>query len=222
MTMLLIAAIAFVGSHFLMSHPLRASMVRLFGEGGFMAVYSAISAATLFWMIKAYKAVPYAIGAWDPGDGLWALATVLMWLASVLFAGSLIGNPALPGMQATKASDRPARGVFAITRHPMMWGFALWGVVHILIAPRPANFALCGAIIILALVGAALQDRKKKRLMGADWKRWVSRTSYWPFARGFAMPGAVALTGGTALWIIAMYGHRWFGVLGAGVFRWIG
>lgn len=33
---LIAASIAFVGTHFAMSHPLRASMVRLLGDGGFM------------------------------------------------------------------------------------------------------------------------------------------------------------------------------------------
>lgn len=222
MTTLLIAAIAFVGSHFLMSHPLRAPMVRALGNSLFLGVYSLVSIAALIWMIAAYRAVPYEPGAWDTGDGIWAAATALMWIGSVLFFGSLLGNPALPAVIAEPLNDKRPRGVFAITRHPMMWGIALWGVVHILIAPRPANVLLCGAIIFLALIGAALQDHKKKRLLGADWKRWMSRTSYLPFGRGFAMPGPVALIGGTLLWLAAMYGHRWFGIFGAGIFRWIG
>ncbi len=221
MNMLLIAAIAFVGSHFLMSHPLRAPLVRLLGDALFLGVYSLVSLVTLVWMILAYRAVPYGLGAWDAGDGLWALATVLMWIGSVLFVGSLLGNPAFPGVGANKLADKRPHGVFAITRHPMMWGFALWGLVHILIAPREENFILCGAIIILALVGAALQDVKKKRLLGADWKRWISRTCFLPFARGFAVPGAAALIGGTLLWLAAMYGHQWFGIAGAGIFRWV-
>lgn len=34
---------------------------------------------------------------WAAGDGLWALASALMLIGSVLFVGSLFGNPALPG-----------------------------------------------------------------------------------------------------------------------------
>ncbi|WP_420607783.1 NnrU family protein [Novosphingopyxis sp.] len=221
MTMLWIAAIAFVGTHFLMSHPLRRPMVGALGERGFLGVYSLISIATFVWMVIAYRAVPYGLAAWDAGDGVWIAATILMWIASVLLAGSLIGNPALPASGANRLAAKQPRGVFRITRHPMMWSFALWGLVHILIAPRAENFILCGAIILLALAGAALQDGKKKRLMGADWKAWVSKTSFVPFARGFAMPGGVALIGGTLLWLVAMYGHRWFGIAGAGIFRWV-
>ena len=221
MTTLLIAAIAFVGTHFLMSHPLRAPMVRLLGNFFFLGAYSAVSIVTLIWMIQAYNAVPPGEAAWPVGDPLSAVATVLMWFGSVLFVGSLLGNPAFPYVIAGEAGARGPKGVFAITRHPMMWGIALWGIVHILIAPRPANFVLNGAIIVLALVGAALQDGKKKRLLGDAWRGWLARTSYFPLARGFAMPGATALIGGTLLWLLAMYGHRWFGVMGAGVFRWL-
>lgn len=38
--MLLIAATAFVGTHFLMSHPLRAPLVSRLGEKGFLGLYS--------------------------------------------------------------------------------------------------------------------------------------------------------------------------------------
>ncbi len=221
MTMLLIAAIAFVGTHFLMSHPLRSAMVSALGEKGFLGVYSLVSIATLAWMVIAYRAVPYGPGAWDAGDGLWALASLLMWIGSVLFTGSLMGNPAFPAPGANAAAARRPKGVFRITRHPMMWSFTLWGVVHILIAPRPENFVLCGAIILLALVGAALQDGKKKRLMGDAWASWVTRTSFVPFGHGLAMPRPSALIGGSLLWLLATYAHGWFGIGGAGIFRWV-
>jgi len=55
MTMLLLAAIAFVGTHFLLSHPLRAPLVRVMGEPAFLGVYSVIAVATFIWMIVAYR-----------------------------------------------------------------------------------------------------------------------------------------------------------------------
>ncbi|MGK3871081.1 NnrU family protein, partial [Enterococcus faecium] len=74
---------------------------------------------------------------WDVGDGLWITVTLVMLLASLLLMGSLIGNPALPG-PAPKSAPTP-RGVFTITRHPMMWAFALWALCHIAIMPNAAN-----------------------------------------------------------------------------------
>ena len=50
-TMLIVASTAFVGTHFLMSHPLRPAMADALGEKGFAGVYSVISLVTFGWMI---------------------------------------------------------------------------------------------------------------------------------------------------------------------------
>jgi uncharacterized membrane protein len=220
-----IAAVAFVGTHFLLSHPLRAPIVRRIGEGAFMGVYSVVAGLTLGWLVVAYRAAPAGVPLWPVGDGLWAVGTVVMLIASVLFMGSLVRNPALPG--ATPGSVPEPRGVLAITRHPMMWSFALWGVAHILVFPDPSNVVLAGAMIFLALVGAHMQDRKKARLQPDFWPEWERRTSYWPFAaivRGRARmgsPGAHALGGGVLVWLAATWAHIPLAGWAAGVWRWV-
>ncbi len=119
-----------------------------------------------------------------------------------------------------------ARGVFAVTRHPMMWGFALWGACHILVYPVAANIVLASAVIVLALVGATLQDRKKEKLQPLIWSAWEAKTSYWPFAaiiKGTAhlgQFGAHAIAGGLLIWLAATYAHRPFAGIAAGIWRW--
>ncbi len=44
---LALATFAFVGTHLLMSHPLRAGLVARLGERGFAGVYSLVAFATL-------------------------------------------------------------------------------------------------------------------------------------------------------------------------------
>ena len=56
MTMLIAASVAFVGTHFLMSHPLRAGLVKALGEAGFTIAYTIVSLLTFGWMIWAYPA----------------------------------------------------------------------------------------------------------------------------------------------------------------------
>ena len=109
---------------------------------------------------------------WSVGDGLWTAATVVMLLASILLMGSIIRNPALPNPGSPTPVPAEARGVYAVTRHPMMWSFALWGICHIAVYPVAANIIVAAAIIILALVGAALQDRKKEALQPDTWPDW--------------------------------------------------
>ena len=210
-----------------MSHPLRGALVGAIGERGFLILYSLVSFATLGWLVWAYRAARPTAPLWPVGDGIWAVATVVMLVASVLLTGSLIGNPALPtGGQPARAPDA-ARGVFAVTRHPMMWSFALWGLVHVAVFPTPANIVLASAIIVLALIGAALQDRKKEQLQPAVWRAWEAKTSYWPFAAiaaGRARLGGFRphdWAGGVVVWLVATWAHMPLAGWAAGIWRWI-
>ncbi|KFL48407.1 hypothetical protein IL54_3837 [Sphingobium sp. ba1] len=226
--MVLIAATAFVGTHFILSHPLRAPLVARLGEKGFLGVYSLVAAITLIWMIVAYRAAPVTPMLWPVGDGLWAIATVIMLVASILLLGSLVGNPAMPNPDGPIMVPAEAKGVFAITRHPMMWAFAMWGLAHILVYPVAANIIVSVAIILLSLVGAALQDRKKEVLTPAAWQHWESRTSYWPFAAilagraRFGRFGMHALAGGLVVWLAATWAHMPLAGWPAGIWRWLG
>jgi uncharacterized membrane protein len=228
MTMVVIAGLVFVGTHFLLSHPLRAPLVAQLGERGFLILYSLVAIVTLGWLVIAYRAAPMTPMLWPVGDGLWAIVTVMMLVASILFIGSLIGNPALPDpTDRDKPAPATARGVFAITRHPMMWAFAIWGLCHIAIYPIVANIVLAGAIIVLALVGAALQDVKKQRLQPESWRDWERRTSYWPFvaiASGRARFGGFRghdLGGGLVIWLAATWAHMPLAGWAAGVWQWL-
>lgn len=218
---LLAASTTFVGTHFVLSHPLRLPLVKRLGESGFTALYSLVAIASLTWMVIAYRAIATGPALWPANDAIWIIATIAMWIASILFVGSFAGNPALPAPGAKKAANQLPSGVFKITRHPMMWSFAIWGGVHILIAPRWDNLILCGAIIILALVGARLQDDKKFVLMGDAWLQWRSRTSFVPFSKGLVFPGWLAVLAGTAFWLFASWAHIPAQIGNAGIFRWL-
>lgn len=216
---LVLASVAFVGTHFLMSHPLRAPMVRSMGERGFGLTYVVVSFVTLYGMVHYYgpasDEAPAAL--WDSGQAGWIVATVLMWLGAILFVGSLRRNPAFPTGGKPVTHIGAARGVFAITRHPMMWGFAIWALVHAIVLPTLAALTISAAIAILALGGAYGQDSKKAKLVGNPWRDWVRRTSFIPFGRGLASPGMFALVGGTLLWLVATYAHGALGYRPAGV-----
>src|SRR5688572_31277413 len=118
---LALATLAFVGTHLAMSHPLRGALVARLGARGFLGLYSLVSFATLGWMILAWRAVTDPNALWVAPPGWWPVASAIMLVASILLVGSLIGNPALPGVVVR---DVPTpKGVFAITRHPMNWSF---------------------------------------------------------------------------------------------------
>jgi uncharacterized membrane protein len=109
----------------------------------------------------------------------------------------------------------------------MMWSLALWGLCHIAVFPVAKNIVLAAAIVLLALVGAALQDRKKERLQPDLWPEWESKTSYLPFAAiiaGRAQLGGFglhALLGGLVVWLVATWAHMPLAGWAAGIWRWL-
>ena len=125
------------------------------------------------------------------------------------------------GAEVVALGTKP-NGVYAITRHPMMWGFALWGVVHAIVNPTTASLILSATIVFLALVGAALQDGKTARLMGEVWRDYRARTSFFPYGKGLKSADAFALIGGTLLWLGATWAHGALGYRPAGIWALFG
>jgi uncharacterized membrane protein len=218
---LVTACALFVGSHFLMSHPLRARMVERLGEQSFLGVYSLISLALFGWMGWAYWQAPTGIPLWAPTDAVWISASILTLLAALMFIGSFMGNPAMPQPGASAMAEREPAGIFRVTRHPMMWGFALWALSHILVAPRSEVIIFMATFIFLALAGSAGQDRKKETTMGAAWQHWQSRTSYWPRLTQLARVGIRLWLAAILFWLAASWLHGWLGAPLAGIYRWL-
>jgi uncharacterized membrane protein len=222
LAMLALAAFGFVATHFALSHPLRPGLVASLGERRFQLAYTVIALGTFGWMVHAAGQVRDEVPLWIAGDAAWLVASLLMWLGSILFIGSLRRNPAFPRVGAPMTRIEDARGVFAITRHPMNWGFASWALVHIMVDPKPSVLLLSAAILILALGGSVGQDAKKRRLLGDVWRDWEARTAFVPFWRGFAWPGTFAFVGGTILFFAATWAHGALGAMPAGFWRWFG
>lgn len=214
------ASIALIGTHFALSHPLRGALVKAIGEGPFLGLYSLVAAGCMVWMVLAFRAAPAADLGGATGEAGWIVSTVLTLPALVLFLGSLWRNPALPNPGAAQTVAREPTGVFAVTRHPMMWGFALWALSHLLLWWSWRTNIVAGAVLILALAGAHLQDRKKAALMGAAWTEWEAKTSYWPRWSKLFGAGAVLWLMAIAAWLLVTWLHVPAGGAPAGLWGW--
>jgi uncharacterized membrane protein len=216
---LALAVLSFVGSHELLSHPLRRSLVTRLGEKGFLLLYSLVAFATFAWIVVEFRAAPDDL-LWVAPDWVWLAGAVLMFAASVLFVGSFTArNPALPGGGAMLDGGPDPMGVLCITRHPMMWSFALWALVHVAVSGRTAVLILATGIAFLALFGAAMQDRKKAALLGDGWAAWRAKTSFVPFTRPNCWPGWVAIVGGTIFYLVVTWAHPRLGAPLVGFWR---
>jgi len=202
-----LAVLSFVGSHELLSHPLRRPLVDRLGEKGFMGLYALVAFATFGWIVFEFRQAPADL-LWVAPGWAWTAGSVLMFVASVLFVGSMTApNPALTMAGGVLAGDPEPQGTLRLTRHPMMWSFALWAVVHAGVSGRTAVVILAAGVGVLALFGAAMQDRKKRVALGDRWAAWEAKTSFLPFAMGRFWPGWIAVVGGAILFLVATWAH---------------
>ena len=180
MTHLVIASIAFLATHYIASKPLREVLVATMGSA-YLAAYSLIAFITLGWMIWAFYHAPF-INLWY-AVAMRPVPLVLMPVAMVFGVCALATpNPTLVGRERLLKSASPARGILRITRHPLMWAFALWAVGHIAARGDAAALVFFGTFVVLAIAGAWLIDRRKAAALGDDWKRFAAVTSNIPFA----------------------------------------
>lgn len=215
---LISAAVAFVVSHFLLSSaPVRRPLLAWLGRWGFAVLYSAIALGTFIWMCLAYSRAP-VIDLWPGSASLWWLSMAVNLLAvTLVVCGYLTPNPtALFGQRVMARSD-PAPGIFKVTRHPVMWGIALWAAMHLVATGDASSAILFGALLVLALGGAAHMDARHAREGGPDRQRLAAATSFWPFGAAvqgrarisLAEIGWIRLAMSVGVFFLLLWGHEW-------------
>jgi uncharacterized membrane protein len=214
MALLMMAAIAWVAIHIgIAGTRLRGRIVGRIGEGRFRIAFSLLSVLSLLALAFSYNAAPYQ-PVWLAPDWLrWVLACVML-VACILFAGSVVGpNPTAIGGPGL---GQPPRAMTRITRHPMLWAFALWAGVHVLGNGDVASIVFFGAFMVTALAGMPSIDAKLAAREPGGWAVLSRGTSILPglaLAQGRARLrpaelGWIVPAAGLALWIVLLFGHR--------------
>jgi uncharacterized membrane protein len=211
---LALATLVFLATHYVSSTPLRESLIEAIGEGAYLGAYALVSFVTIGWMIWAFYRAPLEPLWQVPGLKLWPLW--IMPIALVFAAcGLLSRNPsAVRQGGALKTMDEP-RGILRVTRHPLMWGLALWAAAHILARGDAASLIFFGGFLLLALTGTALIDARKADTLGEDWKRFAALTSNVPFwaiveGRNRFRPGEIGawkILVGLSLYLVLLFLH---------------
>jgi uncharacterized membrane protein len=188
----------------------RVAVVARAGEARFRAGFSIASLAALGLLIAAYRIAP-TVPLWTtPGWLRWILA-LLMLPASLLLVGAIATpNPTVVGGE--RAAAQEPRGLLRITRHPMLWSFAIWGFVHVVGTGELASLLFFGTFLVTALAGMPSIDAKLARRDPAAWQLLATATSI--------VPGAAILEGRNRLalaeigWVVPLLGAVvWLGLL---------
>jgi len=181
MVMLAIAGLVFLGIHLVPATSLRRAVVGAIGEGPYMGLFSLGSLIVIWLWVRAFNATV-------PDEALWAFPAWWTWIkavvmlgAAILFVGGLSSpNPTLPRGGALLERPDVAQGIFAVTRHPLMWSFGLWGIAHLISQPNSRGLWFFGLFALTAIGGAVLQERRKEETYGASWDRFAAKTSFIP------------------------------------------
>jgi uncharacterized membrane protein len=184
MVSLLAACTFFLFIHFAVSGTRwREALVARLGEGPFRGLFSLVSIATILWMAHAYAHAP-TIGLWGVLLPLRPVAFAVVFVGVVLVViGLSSSNPTSVGMEGKVAEGaRAAHGITRITRHPFLWGVALWAFAHLVVNGDLASLILFGSLLLNALPGTAVLDAKLRRRYGEAWQAFARSTSNIPFA----------------------------------------
>ncbi len=177
-----LAVIFFVGIHlFISGTTLRDKLVKRLGEKPYMALFSILSFIGLIWMIAAYHAAPYVELWGQVTSGRW-LSSLLVLIAFLFIVPSMLSrNPTAIGGEALLKKEEPARGIFRITRHPFLMGFAIWSATHMIYNGDLSSNIFFGGFLLLSITGPAAIDKKLRISCGQDWSRFADKTSVFPF-----------------------------------------
>jgi uncharacterized membrane protein len=137
-----------------------------------------------------------------------------VWL---LFAGAAEPNPLSISLRTCEPDAGPGPAA-VVTRHPVVWAFLLWAASHIPPNGDVVSLILFGGMLLLAIAGLAVLDRRARLRLGeALWHQRAAATSLVPFAavlggrarlvwsRRLLVSVAIALA--VYLWFL-LQGHR--------------
>jgi uncharacterized membrane protein len=182
MTGLIAASCLFLGLHLGVSGTgLRGTVVKAIGENAYMGLFALGSLGAVVWMCIAYRhayASPANLVLFGPSQTLRNFAIpVVAFALALAVPGVLMGNPT-----TARQEKSVVRGVLRITRHPFLWGVAIWAGFHLVASGLLASVILFATFLILPLLGTLAIDRKARRRDPGRWAQVSAETSNVPFA----------------------------------------
>jgi uncharacterized membrane protein len=220
MSVLLIAAVIWIGIHLgIAGTRVRDTIVARIGDGPFRGLFSLLSILAIVFLVRAWSTAGTTLLWASPVWLNWLLAAVML-IAFVLFVASVSRrNPTM--VTGETAMAQPPRGIQRVTRHPMLWSFALWAAVHIVGNGDTAAIVFFAAFLVTALAGMPSIDAKLARRDPPTWQALSAATSIVPFVaiaqgRNRFVPGEIGwqtVLIGAVVWLVLLLLHPWlFGV----------
>jgi uncharacterized membrane protein len=220
MTLLIIAALVWLGIHFgIAGTGVRDAVVTRIGDQPFRGLFSLLTIFAIAFLVWAWSSAATTPLWYTPAWLDWVLVVVMLVAFLLLVASVSQRNPTMVGGEAAIA--QPTRGIVRITRHQMLWSYALWAAAHIVGNGDTAAIVFFATFLVTALAGMPSIDAKLARRDPATWQVLSAATSIVPFAaiaegRNRFVPTEIGwLTPLIAVvaWALLLWLHPWlFGV----------
>ena len=179
-----VSMVAFLASHAIPARPpIRRRLVGLFGERGYLALYSGLSLILLGWVFHSAGEAPY-VQLWPTLDWQYTVPRILIPPAFALGTVGLAGPNPLSFSIVRRAADAKGSAILCVTRHPVPWALCLWATAHLVPNGDLAHVILFGCLLSLAFGGMALLDRRAKRQLGSEaWAELAAASPLVPFSK---------------------------------------
>jgi uncharacterized membrane protein len=184
--MLIAAACVFLGIHLLISGTrLRDAITSAIGENPYLGLFSLASLGAIVWLVISYNGAQAGDDPmlYTPWIGTRHLAIPVVLIAFLLAVpGLLLPNPTSLKQEGAAAKEGTVKGVLCITRHPFLWGVAIWSAFHLSANGDEASAIFFGTFFLVSFLGTFSIDAKRRRKMGDAWSVFANQTSNVPFA----------------------------------------
>jgi uncharacterized membrane protein len=185
----------------------RDAIVRRVGEQRYRGLFSLLALPALVLMIVGYALAETTL-LWVTPAWVVAVIDAVMLLAFLLLAAAII--------KPRGAGEGP-RGIFRVTRHPMMSAVGIWSGLHLLGNGDSASVLFFGAFLATVLLGLRSADAKLARRDPEKAGALHSVTSRLPFAAivsgrnrlVLAEIGWIAPLAGVIAWVAVLHLHQW-------------
>jgi uncharacterized membrane protein len=206
----------FAASHLgLASRRVEPALAGRLGRRGYLGLYSAVALALFVPLVWVY------FGNRHAGGYAWSLhATGL--LRAAIYAGLLlafvliVASNLRPSPAAVVPGEANPAGVYRLTRHPLMTGFTLVGLLHLPTNGAASDLAFFGGLSLFPLVGAWHQDRRKLASGDPGFRAFYDATPFLLFTgretlRGLRElpPLALGLAAALAVFARWLHGSLW-------------
>jgi uncharacterized membrane protein len=210
MNLLIVGALLWLAVHLgIAGTKVREALVGRLGEQGYRGVFSLLALAALLVLIFGY--------------GRGRAETTLLWVAPAWFVAAVDAVMLAAFVLLASAVIRPRgagegpRGVFRITRHPLMSAVGLWSGAHLLANGDTASVIFFGSFLLTVLLGLASADAKLARRDPEKAAALHGATSRMPFAAILAGRNRLALVeigwlaplAGLVAWAAVLHLHQW-------------